>query len=224
MSVDISNYLIATPMPVSLTQPVALELPGSEALVQCPEFITQLADGSVRFNAPTKGAATKSVHRTRCEWSEPEHWSLRSATHHWSRQELTLLQVNAAQKVVIAQVHVKGASTPPLKVFWNKGKLTAGFRSNLDTAELLNFTLLEDVPLGVRFKLSIHVSSGGSVAISALCEKRLSQSPQLKLDKSWAAREFEFHGGLYNQVDFTDLTPDTDGSVSVISALSTVHE
>lgn len=224
MFVDISNYLIATPAPVSLTNPVALELPGAEALIKCPEFVTQLEDGSIRLNAPTKGASTKSVHRTRCEWSEPEYWSLRSAAHHWSRQEMTLSKVNTAQKVVIAQVHVKDASTPPLKVFWNKGKITAGFRSNFETATLLNFTLLDAVPLGKPFKVSIHVTAAGSVSISVLCEGRKSVCPTLKLDASWADRVFEFHGGLYNQVDYTDLTDPEDGSICVLTELSTTHE
>lgn len=224
MSVDISNYTIAVPLPVSESNPVALELIGSRALVECSDFVTQLEDGSVRFSAPTKGASSKSVHRTRCEWSELEYWSLRSAAHHWSRQELTLLQVNSAQKVVIAQVHVKDASTPPLKVFWNKGKITAGFRSNFDTPDLLNFTLLEAVPLGMPFKVSIHVTAAGSVSISVLCEGRKSVCPLLKLDASWADRVFEFHGGLYNQVDYNDLTSVDDGSVSVITELSTTHE
>lgn len=224
MSVDISNYTIATPLPVSASNPVALELIGSQALIDCPAFVLLQEDGSVRFSAPTKGASSKSVHRTRCEWSELEYWALRSAAHHWSRQEMTLLQVNSAQKVVIAQVHVKDASTPPLKVFWNKGKITAGFRSNFDTPDLLNFTLLEAVPLGMPFKVSIHVTAAGSVSVSVLCEGRKSVCPLLKLDASWADRVFEFHGGLYNQVDYNDLTSVDDGSVSVITELSTTHE
>jgi hypothetical protein len=224
MSVDISNYLIATPAPVSLTNPVALELLGAEALVECAAFVTQLEDGSIRFEAPTKGASSKSVHRTRCEWSELEHWALSSAAHHWSRQELILTQVNSAKKVVIAQIHVKDANTPPLKVFWNKGNITAGFRSNFDTAELINFTLLTGVPLGASFKVSIHATAAGSVSISVLCQGRKSVCPPLKLDASWTGHEFEFHGGLYNQVDYTDFTDPEDGSICVLTELSTTHE
>jgi hypothetical protein len=224
MFVDISNYLIATPLPVSDEKPVALELLGSFALELYPEVISQMADGSIQLSAPTLGASSKSTHRTRCEWKEPVYWPLTGAPHHWSRQEMTLTKVNLAKKVVIAQVHVKGATTPPLKVFWNKGKITAGFRTNFDDAIISNFTLLEDVPLGVPFKISIHVTTAGSVSISVLCQGRKSVCPVLKLDSSWKDKTFQFHGGVYNQIDYSDTTPVDDGSVCLIHALATTHE
>jgi hypothetical protein len=224
MFVDISNYLIATPLPVSAENPVALELLGSEALVTCPEVVSQLEDGSIQLSAPTLGASSKSTHRTRCEWKEPAYWSLTSAAHHWSRQEMTVTKVNSAKKVVIAQVHVKDATTPPLKVFWNKGKITAGFRANFDDATINNFILLEDVPLGVPFKISLHVTAAGSVSASVLCQGRKSVCPVLKLDSSWKYETFQFHGGVYNQIDYSDTTPVEDGSICIISELSTTHE
>jgi hypothetical protein len=224
MFVDISNYLIATPLPVSEENPVALELMGSEALIQCPEVVSQLEDGSIQLSAPTLGASSKSTHRTRCEWKEPAYWSLTSAPHHWSRQSMTVTKVNSAQKVVIAQVHVKNATTPPLKVFWNKGRITAGFRSNFIDAIINNFTLLEDVPLGVPFKISLHVTAAGSVSVSVLCDGRKSVCPVLKLDSTWKDRTFQFHGGVYNQIDYSDTTLVEDGSICIISELSTTHE
>lgn len=224
MFVDISNYLIATPLPVSETNPVALELLGSEALVRCPEVISQLEDGSIQLSAPTLGASSKSTHRTRCEWKEPAYWSLTSAAHHWSRQRIAVTKVNAARKVVIAQVHVKGATTPPLKVFWNKGKITAGFRSSFIDTTINNFTLMENVPLGVPFKISLHVTAAGSVSVSLICDIRKYTSPTLKLDSSWKNQTFQFHGGVYNQIDYSDTTPVDDGSICVISELSTTHE
>lgn len=224
MSVDISNYLIATPLPVSETNPVALELMGSLALIQCPQVISQLEDGSVQLSAPTKGASSKSTHRTRCEWKEPEYWALSSAAKHWSRQEMTVTKVNSAQKVVIAQIHVKDATTPPLKVFWNKGKITVGFRSSFITPDIVNSTLHENVPLGVPFKISIGVTSGGSVSVNVLCQGVPSIKIPMKLDSSWNDRILQFHGGVYNQVDYSDTTSDEDGSICVISELSTTHE
>lgn len=224
MSVDISNYLIATPLPVSETNPVALELMGSLALIQCPEVISQLEDGSVQFTAPTKGASSKSTHRTRTEWKEPEYWALSSAAKHWSRQEMTVTKVNSAQKVVIAQIHVKNATTPPLKVFWNKGKITVGSRSSFVTPDIVNSTLHENVPLGVPFKISIGVTSGGSVSVNVLCQGVPSLKLPLKLDSSWNDQILQFHGGVYNQIDYSDTTSDEDGSICVISELSTTHE
>lgn len=224
MFVDITQYKIATPLPVSLTNPVALEVMGDYALAYCPSVVTQLEDGSIQFTAPTKGAASKSVHRTRTEWKEVNYWPLSSAPHHWNRQTMTLVKVNSAQKVVVAQVHVKDATTPPLKVFWNKGKLTIGFRASFDNPAIVNSTILENVPLGVPFKLSVHVTAAGSVSVSALCQGRKSICPPLRLDSSWNDRILQFHGGIYNQVDYTESTAEDDGSICIISELSTTHE
>lgn len=224
MSVDITQYKIATPLPTSETNPVALELLGSLALIQCPEVVSQLEDGSVQFIAPTKGASSKSTHRTRTEWKEPEYWALSSAAKHWSRQEITLTKVNSAKKVVIAQVHVKDATTPPLKVFWNKGKITVGFRASFDTPDIVNTTIHNDVPLGVPFKISVGVTASGWVSVNVVCKGIYSVKVPLKLDSSWQDRVLQFHGGIYNQIDYTELTSDDDGSICVISELTTTHE
>jgi hypothetical protein len=223
MTVDITPFRIATPLPVSETNPVALELMGADALVMCPSVISQLEDGSIQLTAPTQGASSKSTKRTRCEWKEDGYWSLASAAKHWNRQEMTLLQVNWARKVVVGQIHVKNATTPPLKVFWNKGKITAGFRQSFDNPEILNFTLHDDVPLGAKFKLSIGVTASGSVSVNVLCNGVGSYKTTLRLDSSWQDQLLQFHGGLYNQVDYSEDTPEGDGSVSIISELSVTH-
>src|SRR5471030_3058987 len=103
MTVDISSFDIATPLPTSATNPVALELNGTTALAECPTVISRLADGSIQLTAPTKGASSKSTHRTRCEWKESIYWPLTSAANHWNKQEMTLLKVNSAQRVVVSQ-------------------------------------------------------------------------------------------------------------------------
>lgn len=223
MTVDISKYLIATPLPVSDTNPVALELMGAEALVLCPDVIAQLPDGSVQMSAPTKGASSKSTHRTRCEWKEPGYWALASAERHWSRQELMVTKVNSALKVVVGQIHVKDATTPPLKVFWNKGKITIGFRASFESAEIYNAVIHDDVPLGVKFKLSIGVTSSGTVSVNVLCKGVSSVKTSLRLGDSWQDKVLQFHGGLYNQVDYTENTLPYDGSVCILSELTTTH-
>lgn len=127
MSVDISNLTIAVPVAESSISTVAVELTGSEAIALYPNYVTVLSDGSVQLSAPTKGASSKSTRRTRCEWSEPEYWSLGGALDHWNRQEMTLTKVNWAQKVVIAQMHVYGDDSPPVKVFWKRATSPWGF-------------------------------------------------------------------------------------------------
>lgn len=223
MAVDISNLLIATPVAVSATNPVALELDGDEAIARLPEVVTLLSDDSIQFSAPTKGASSKSTHRTRCEWTETRSWTLASAADHWSRQSMTLTKVNAAQKVVIAQMHVRGDDGPPVKVFWKKGDITLGFRQTYDQADPVNSTVLKGVPLGAQFGISLHVTAQGLVTVTASCKGATGTSGGLQLDGSWASRLFEFHGGVYNQIDYNDQTPVDDGSICIISDLTLIH-
>lgn len=223
MTVNISNLTITTPVPVSSVNPVALELNGGEAIVQFPSVVKVLSDGAVQFSAPTKGASSKSTHRTRCEWSESRNWTLASAADHWNRQTMTLSKVNSAQKVVISQMHVRGDDSPPVKVFWNKGKITLGFRQTYNQANPINSTLLQDVPLGSAFEVIIHVTAAGMVKVTARCNGVSKSSTGLQLDDTWDSHLFEFHGGVYNQVDYTDATPAEDGSVCIISELSLSH-
>lgn len=223
MTVNISNLTITTPLPVSSTNPVALEVNGATAIAQFPSVVKVLGDGSIQFSAPTKGASSKSTRRTRCEWTESTNWTLASARDHWNRQEMTLTKVNSAQKVVIAQMHVRGDDGPPVKVFWNKGNITLGFRQSYDQADPVNSTILKGVPLGTRFKVSIHVTAQGVVHVSVVAGTASGSSGDLRLDSSWNVRLFEFHGGVYNQIDYTDATPADDGSICVISDLSLSH-
>lgn len=223
MSVDISTFRIATPLPVSKTNPVALELMGLEALERCPEVICLLDDGSLQMTALTLGASSKSTKRTRCEWKEPEYWSLVSADRHWNRQEMTLVKVNSAQKVVIGQIHVKDATTPPLKVFWNRGNITAGFRPNFDKPDIVNLTVHAGVPLGAKFKLNIGVTRNGKVQITGSCNGVNFEPCNLQMDSSWQRRVLQFHGGVYNQIDYSKDTPKEDGSVCVIKSLLVTH-
>jgi Alginate lyase. len=223
MTVDISSLRIATPLPVSDTNPVALELPGPEALVRCPEVIRQLLDGGLWLSAPTKGASSKSTKRTRCEWKEDDYWYMTSAAKHWSRQEMVVNKVNSALKVVIGQIHVKDATTPPLKVFWNKGKITLGFRTSFDNPEIVNSVLHPNVPLGTRFKLSIGVTHTGYISVNVLVPGTETISKSLWMDTSWRDQLLQFHGGVYNQVDYTENTLPYDGSECIISELTITH-
>jgi len=223
MAVNIDNLTITTPAPKSAINPVALEIPGAVALATLSDFVARQPDGSIRLTAPTKGAASKSTHRTRCEWKESIYWALGSATAHRNYQHFTLQKVNSALKVAISQLHVKDDDSPPIKVFWSKGKLTYGFRQDFNQASAPTATLLADVPLGIPFEIIIDVTSSGAIILSANCNGRTGRSPTLQLAPSWNVRTFNFHGGVYNQVDFSDLTSPEDGSVCVISRLELTH-
>ncbi|MFB1630196.1 MULTISPECIES: polysaccharide lyase family 7 protein [unclassified Pseudomonas] len=223
MTVNISNLTITTPVATSSTNPVALELSGAEAIAQYPSVVTVLADGSVQFSAPTKGASSKSTHRTRCEWKEANYWSLASAAEHINLQEMTLTKVNSAQKVVISQLHVKDDDSPPVKVFWSKGNITLGFRETFNQATPINTTLLKGVPLGAKFTVTLRVLASGALTVTASCNGKAASSGSLHMDSSWRSSLLNFHGGVYNQVDYTDATPTDDGSICIVSDLSLTH-
>lgn len=223
MSVNIDNLTIGLPVPRSATNPVALEIPGSQALQQYPELVTRQPDGSVQFTAPTLGASSKSTQRTRCEWKEAKYWLLESAREHTNRQEMTLTRVNSAQKVVISQMHVLNDDSPVVKVFWNKGKITLGFRQHFDQPDPVSSTVLDKVPLGARFSILIHATASAVITVQASCDGRTSDLAPMTLDPDWAGHAFDFHGGVYNEVDYTSATLATDGSVCIIHDLQLNH-
>jgi hypothetical protein len=223
MTVNISNLTIATPVATSATNPVALELNGAQAIAQFPSVVTVLPDGSLQLSAPTKGASSKSTHRTRCEWKESIYWSLASASEHINFQEMTVTKVNSAQKVVISQMHVKGDDSPAIKVFWQKGNITMGFRQSYNQTDPVNTTVLKGVPLGAKFKVTIRVTSSGIARVTIDYNGNMGSSGDLQLDSSWNSQVFDFHGGVYNQIDFTDATPAEDGSICIISDLVITH-
>ena len=223
MAVNIDNLIITTPVPKSPSNPVALEVTGAQALATLTNVVARQSDGSIRMTAPTKGASSKSTHRTRCEWKEPVYWAFGSAAHHRNHQTMTLEKVNIAQKVVISQLHVKDDDNPPIKVFWNKGKITVGFRGDFNQTATLSSNVLADVPLGTRFDVTIEVSESGACTVSASSNGRSGTTATLQLGASWATRTLNFHGGVYNQVDYSDDTPADDASVCVISTLELSH-
>lgn len=223
MTVDISNFNIATSLPISATNPIALELIGWRALLECPKVVSMLADGSLQMTAPTLGASSKSTKRTRCEWKEPGYWLLTSAGDHWSRQTMQVTQVNSLQKVVIAQIHVKGSERPPVKVFWNKGRIIVGFRSSYLQDDPVNTTVLDNVPLGAEFIINLHANSKGAVSVSASCNGTKSTSAILRLDNTWATKTLAFHGGVYNQIDYSESTDPDEASICIISNLVISH-
>ncbi len=223
MTVNIDNLIITTPVAKSSSNPVALELTGAQALASLPQVISRLADGAVRMNAPTKGAASKSTHRTRCEWKEAVYWTLASAGRHVNHQRMVLERVNSAQKVVIAQMHVKDDDSPAIKVFWNKGRITLGFRRDFDQVTPINSEVLANVPLHTPFDITLEVSAAGAALVSATCNGRTGSTGLLQMAKTWNSRTFNFHGGVYNQVDFSDRTAPEDASVCVISQLELHH-
>jgi len=224
MTVNVSNLTITTPVATSSTNHVALELSGAEAIAQLPSIVTVLSDGSVQFSSPNRKVHRARAHdRTRCEWKEPVYWALASAAEHINMQEMTLTKVNSAKKVVISQLHVKDDDSPPVKVFWSKGNITLGFRQTFNQATPNQHDAAQR--RAPRCKVQNHYPRAGlgRLTVTAECNGDAESSGRLELDDSWRSSLLNFHGGVYNQVDYTDATPAEDGSICIISILSLTH-
>jgi len=61
------------------------------------------------------------------------------------------------------------------------------------------------------------------LTLTAKCNGASASTGVLQMDSSWNTRTFNFHGGVYNQVDFSAATPSTDASVCVLSTLQLRH-
>ncbi|WP_263139899.1 polysaccharide lyase family 7 protein [Pseudomonas sp. RIT-PI-AD] len=224
MPVNISNLTLSVPAPRSAENPVAVLVSGAEALAKYPQFVAALPGGSVRLSAPTKAATTESVKRTRCEWRENDYWSLDSAPDHWSKQEMMLTKINSEERVVIAQAHVKNSDRPLLKVFWDAGTVTMGYRLKYNDKDPQNVDLLTGVELNQTFEVVVHLSSTGALTVRPSLNGKGKASVELQLDSSWTKQKLVFHGGIYNQVAYDDHTSPDDGTVCVISRLTLAHE
>jgi hypothetical protein len=136
---------------------------------------------------------------------------------------MMVTKVNSAQKVVISQMHVKNDDSPAVKVFWNKGNITMGFRQSFNQTDPVNTTVFKGVPLGAKFIVRIQASASGIVNVTVDFNGKTASSGDLQMDASWNTQLFDFHGGVYNQIDYSDSTPADDGSICIISDLAITH-
>lgn len=180
--------------------------------------------------APTKGASSKSTSRTRTELREMTaqnkvfNWSYGDANDHFLQATLTVNQApKNSQETVVGQIHVHDSSKPPLKLSWDKGRVILGFREAFEQTNPVDYVLLSDVPLGVKWSYSIHVTRSGSVSVVVKCAD-VSATKSLRLQNSWEKAGLYFKAGLYNQEDPTDNTSVSEGSKALFHNLTIRHE
>ena len=152
------------------------------------------------------------------------NWAYDSADHHWLQAALTVKQAPLkSAETVVGQIHVKDATTPPLKLSWDNGKIIVGFRAMYPQATPVDYTVLEDVPLNTRWTYSIHIVKAGSVSVVVTQGTRVGKL-ELKFDPSWLTRKLYFKAGVYNQEDPTDTTTADEGSKATFHKLVIRHE
>lgn len=226
--IDLTSLNLTTPEPKFEGSPGCITYAPGKFPVDCPYFKV-LENGDIEMSAPTKGASSKSTSRTRTEVRETNpnntqiNWAYDSADHHWLQAALTVVQAPKGGETVVGQIHVKDATTPPLKLSWDNGKIIVGFRAMFPQPNPVDSILLEDVPLGERWTYSIHVVKSGTMSIGITHAGR-SASIILKFDPSWLARKLYFKAGVYNQEDPTDTTTEDEGSKAIFHKLVIRHE
>ncbi|WP_411829672.1 hypothetical protein [Pseudomonas protegens] len=77
--------------------------------------------------------------------------------------------------------------------------------------------------LDIATPLPISASNPLALGLNGNCNGQQASSPPHALASTWNGQVFDFHGGIYNQIDFTPSTPAEDGSACIISQLSLSH-
>lgn len=227
--IDLTHLNLTTPEPKFEGSSDCITYAPGNFPVDCPYFKV-LENGDIEMSAPTKGASSKSTSRTRTEVRETNpnntqiNWAYDSSDHHWLQAALTVNQAPLkSQETVVGQIHVKDATTPPLKLSWDAGKIVVGFRAMYPQTKPVDTILLDDVPLGERWTYSIHVLKSGTVTVGVTHAGRTA-TINLKLDASWLTRKLYFKAGVYNQEDPTDTTTAEEGSKAIFHKLVIRHE
>lgn len=192
-------------------------------------FFSVLESGDILVSAPTKGASTKSTSRTRTEFRETNpnntqiNWTYDSFDHHWLQAALTVVQAPKGGETVVGQIHVKDATTPPMKLSWDNEKIVVGFRSHYPQKNPVDTILFNDVPLNSRWTYSIHVVKSGNISVVVTHAGR-TRKLELAFDPSWKPCRLYFKAGVYNQEDPTSLTLPEEGSIATFHKLAIRHE
>ncbi|GAB3468283.1 polysaccharide lyase family 7 protein [Azotobacter salinestris] len=193
------------------------------------EFFKTLPSGELELWAPTKGASTESTDRTRTEFREIvpgtrtlRNFTLASKPNHYLRSALTMKSLPSTGKTVIGQIHVVNNDRPPLKLFFDNGKIRVGFRKTYNQVDPVNYVILQSVPLNSSFSYSIFASSTRAVKVSVQHGDRAG-SIDLSFDSTWDSKNLYFKAGVYNQEDPVATTLLTEGSRAIWHSMELLH-
>lgn len=196
--IDLTPFQITTPHPKPDSSE-AWTVPGAQAFTLVNEFCYPNGPYVVMW-APTEGASTPSVLRTRTEWMTAP-FLLSSNDTHTNHQVLYASQVNHAGKFVCSQMHDQLFNDPTCKVFWDNGKIFGAIRTTDATSDPKYQLVLDNVPLNTPFTIDTSSTRMGLVSVSATCTGRTGTISDQITGSSRLARQHVFHGGAYNQVD-----------------------
>lgn len=230
--IDLSLLNLTTPKPAEAGGSLSTTYPPGQFVED--EFYRKGDQGELILWAPVTGASSKSTTRTRTELREAlangttYNWRMDSAAHHWLQTSVVIREVpEPSGETVVSQIHVKDSSRPMLKVSYDSGRIVVGFRAEFDQVNPVDTTILTNVPLNTRLALSVHLTAGGQLSISAsytLNGARVDGKVQLTVLPSWIPELLYFKFGVYNQQSPDPMAPLDTGSLATYWKASIRHE
>jgi hypothetical protein len=198
---DLTPFDITTPKPGS-DGATALTVSG-ECIEEVKEFAWYESNYAVLW-APTSGATTASVNRTRAEL-KAQPFCLDDHDEHIARLTAKVDRVNWKGSFVVIQAHCHGYGDPTLKGFIETedgctGTFKVGLRTEAGGEAPPKQVVFEGINLAQPFTVQLRLKRGG--AAEAYFEQGgQCRSLRCQLSAERAARLHVFHWGAYNQVD-----------------------
>lgn len=205
---DLSGLELTTPQkkPNGTT---ALTVAGDQ-LDQVSQFAYYDGDDLMLW-APTTGATTASVKRTRTEL-KGQPFYLADAEVNRAGLPAKVEKVNWAGEFVILQAHCDDGNDPTVKTFIDGEAVTVGVRTKASTTDPKKQTVYVGLDLSRPFTLDLELSNTGVVTLTVAQDR--TETATWQLEPKRAARPHVFHWGVYNQVDKgSDQEPAGDGTL-----------
>lgn len=189
---------------------VAMPKPGAKTAYTGPAhdlgYVSEFAwkdKGDLLLWAPTDGATTQSVHRTRCEL-KGKPFLLKSAPLHRAFLKALAEKINYAGECVVIQAHCDDGNDPTLKGFLRTedgktGDFLVGLRTTKSSSDPKKQMVYEGLDLSRPFSAEIRILKAGDISITVKQDR--TESIKGKLDAERAKRPHVFHWGAYNQID-----------------------
>lgn len=189
-------------------------------------FVYQGSKG-VMLWAPTSGATTSSVHRTRCE-VKGEPFYFKDEALHKSTMTSLVHKVNWFGSVVVMQMHCDDGNDPTNKTFLEvkadgTARLLNGMRLTKSTSDPKKLVLLDNMNLSLPYSITYCTTKEGLFTIDAVQGENKGHL-EGQFDSARVARPHVYHWGVYNQINEGDpLEPVGDGSLVELIEMSEYH-
>lgn len=225
--IDLKLYKVTTALAKANKNEARTFQPGDD-LTLASQYLA-MQGGRIRHWAPTTGAATSSVHRTRSE-VVGEAFYLKDAAEHVSDYNWQAEQVNYEDEFVFQQAHCDDGNDPTLKWFGRItdkanliGEILYGLRTAAGSSDPKKKTILTNVDFKQPVHTVINMTKGGAVTLVAEQGSNTNQVTA-QLSKERAARPHVFHWGPYNQVNMgADEEPEGDGTLLWSNDIAEFH-